>query len=44
MMQIHGYSLRELEDMIPFEREIYLAMLAKYIKDETERIKNARRK
>lgn len=43
-MQIHKYSLMEIEDMLPFEREIYLAMLAKYIKEENERIRNARNK
>lgn len=43
-MQIHKYSLHEIESMLPFEREIYLAMLAKYIKEENERIRNARNK
>jgi hypothetical protein len=44
LMQLHKYSLAEIESMIPFEREIYLAMLAKHIRDENERIKNAKRK
>jgi hypothetical protein len=43
LMQHHKYSLSEIEDMIPFEREIYLALLAKHIKDENERIRNAKR-
>lgn len=28
-MNDFGYSLREIEDMIPFEREVYIAMLQK---------------
>jgi len=37
-MQHHKYSLTELEDMIPFEREIYLGLLKNYISDENDRI------
>jgi len=37
-MQHHKYSLTELENMIPFEREIYLQMLIQYLKDEEERL------
>ena len=38
-MQHHNYSLGDLENMIPFEREIYVDMLVTYIKEENERIK-----
>jgi len=38
MMQHHGYSLAELENMIPWEREIYLALLSEHIVQENERI------
>lgn len=37
MMQHHSWSLTELEDMIPWEREIYIGMLLKFLKDERER-------
>ena len=37
-MQHHDYSLTELENMIPWEREIYIGLLMKYIKEENERI------
>ena len=37
-MQHHKYSLTELEDMIPFEREIYLGLLEQHIREENERI------
>ena len=32
LMQHHKYSLTELENMIPWEREIYLALLQHYIR------------
>ena len=38
MMQHHKYSLTELENMMPWEREIYVGLLEKYIKEENERI------
>ena len=37
-MQYHKYSLTELEDMIPFEREVYVAMLIKYLEEEKQRL------
>ena len=44
MMQHHKYSLTELDNMIPWEREIYVNLLAKWIKEENERIKEEERK
>tara|TARA_Y200000002_G_scaffold119932_1_gene98309 strand:+ start:2696 stop:2830 length:135 start_codon:yes stop_codon:yes gene_type:complete len=43
-MQHHNYSLGDLENMIPFEREIYVDMLVTYIKEENERIKKQNQK
>ena len=37
LMQHHKYSLTELENMIPFEREIYVGLLLNYIKEEKEK-------
>ena len=34
LMQHHKYILTELENMIPWEREIYLALLQNYIEEE----------
>ena len=34
MMQHHKYSLTELENMIPWEREIYIALLTDHIEKE----------
>jgi hypothetical protein len=39
MMQHHKYSLTELDNMLPWEREIYVGLLLEYIKDEDERQK-----
>jgi hypothetical protein len=33
-MQYHKYSLTELENMIPWERDIYLTLLKDYIESE----------
>jgi hypothetical protein len=38
LMQYHKYSLTELEDMIPFEREVYVAMLIKHLEEEKQRL------
>ena len=37
MMQHHNYSLTELEDMIPWEREIYIGLLMNFLKEEKEK-------
>jgi len=37
-MQHHKYSLTELENMLPWERSIYVGLLADYLKQEKERI------
>ena len=44
MMQHHNYSLTELDNMIPWEREIYIDMLVQHIKDENERLKEQKRR
>jgi len=38
LMQHHKYSLTELEEMIPFEREIYVNMLINYLEEEQKRL------
>lgn len=44
MMQHHGYSLTELDDMVPWEREIYIALLQEHIKKENEKMANMQRR
>ena len=33
-MQYHKYSLTELENMMPWERDIYIALLQQYIEEQ----------
>jgi hypothetical protein len=44
MMQHHNYSLTELDQMLPWEREIYIAMLVEFIKEENDRMKEVNSK
>ncbi len=41
-MQHHKYSLSDIENMIPWEREVYLSLLENYINDEDEKAKRAK--
>ena len=43
-MQHHGYSLTELDNMMPWEREIYLTLLQEHIKKEEEEMKKMQSK
>lgn len=38
-MQHHNYSLTELENMMPWEREVYVGLLQQYIKEENEKMR-----
>lgn len=42
-MQYHKYSLTEIENLIPFEKEIYVAMLVKYLEEEKQRLESKNR-
>jgi len=44
MIQHHRWSLTELNEMMPWEREIYVSLLSDWIKEENERIKKENRK
>jgi hypothetical protein len=43
MMQHHKYSLTELDNMMPWERDIYVSMLIQYIEEENQKIKERQR-
>ena len=43
LMQHHKYSLSELENMMPWEREIYVDMLMNYLKEEEKKAKERQR-
>ena len=36
LMQYHKYSLSDLENMIPFEREIYVSMLVNHLEEQKQ--------
>jgi len=37
-MQHHGYSLTELEGMVPWERSIYVDLVAQYVKEKQDEL------
>ena len=39
LMQHHKYSLTELENMIPWERDVYVSLLIAHIQEEERRQK-----
>jgi len=38
LMQHHKYTLDDLENMIPFEREIYILLISQHVNEENERM------
>jgi len=44
MIQHHKWSLTELDNMLPYERIIYVTLLQQWIKEENERMKEQQRK
>ena len=38
-MQHHNYSLSDIENLMPWERDIYVDMLITYLKEEKEKQK-----
>lgn len=39
LVQHHKYSLTELENMMPWERQIYVTLLTNHLEEEAERAK-----
>lgn len=37
-MQHHKYSLSEIDGMIPWEKDVYISMLAEFIREQKEEI------
>jgi hypothetical protein len=46
MIQHHNWSLTELDNMLPYERQIYVMLLQQWIKEENDRVReqNAKRR
>ena len=40
MVQHHKWSMTEIEDMMPYERDIYVSMLQNWIREENEKIRS----
>jgi hypothetical protein len=38
-MQHHKYSLADLNNMLPWEKSVYVSLLSNYIEEENERMK-----
>ena len=43
-MQHHKYSLTELENMMPWEQEIYVGLVVKHVEDENRKMEEQQRK
>ena len=43
MIQHHNWSLTEIENMLPWERDVYVEKLVQFIKEENQRIKEQQR-
>jgi hypothetical protein len=41
LMQFHKYSLTEIENMMPWERDIYLTLLKQHIEEENLKAQQA---
>ena len=41
LIQHHKYSLTEIENMMPWERDIYVGLLNQYVEEENEKAKQA---
>ena len=44
MIQHHKWSLTELDNMVPFERSIYVMLVQEWVKEENERVAEQNRK
>ncbi len=44
MIQHHKWSLSDIENLVPFERQVYVMLLQQWIKEENDRIAEQNRK
>lgn len=44
LLQYHKYSLTELENMMPWEREIYIMLLVQHLQEENQRLQEQRQR
>lgn len=43
LMQHHKYSYEDIENMFPFEREVYVALLLQFLEEEKLRLQERNR-
>ena len=39
MIQHHKWSLSDIENLVPFERQVYVMLLQQWIEEENKRVK-----
>ena len=44
LVQHHKYSLNEVDELIPFERDLYVSMLSKWLQEQEEKARKAAQK
>ena len=44
LMNHHKWSIAETEDMMPWERQVYIDLLLKFLDEEKEKIKEEKRR
>jgi len=44
MVQHHNYSITEIENLVPFERDIFVDMLSEHLEVERKEMEKARAK
>ena len=44
MIQHHKWSLSDIENLVPFERQVYVMLLQQWIKEENDTIAEQNRK
>ena len=44
LMQHHKYSLTELDNMMPWEREIYVGLVVEHVEEENRKMEEQQRK
>lgn len=44
LLHDHEFSLMEIEEMMPWERDVYLILLREWIKEEKQRMENERKR
>ena len=43
MVNHHGWSLEEIENLMPWERDVYSTLLVNYLREESERLEEKNR-